>query len=173
MIVFLTYKREKYLPKKDRIPASIAFKRKIMKNLLLSLILLLPLGLFAQELKESDKIQPMVIKDQFEKNISITTQTKQIVMAFSKEQGERIKLFLETNPHYLAENSAIYLMDVSAVPGMVMSMFMLPKFQKYSYTVGLVENEKDVAYFPKKENLITVITLDNLNVTSIVFKEVL
>ena len=78
-----------------------------MKNLLLSLILLLPLGLFAQELKESDKIQPMVIKDQFEKNISITTQTKQIVMASSKEQGERIKLFLEANPHYLAENSAI------------------------------------------------------------------
>ena len=115
----------------------------------------------------------MAIKDQFEKNIAITTQTKQILLAFSKEQGEKVKVFLEANPNYLAENNAIYLMDVSTVPGMVMSMFMLPKFQKYSYTVGLVENEKDIAYFPKKENLITVITLDNLNVTSIAFKEVL
>ena len=144
-----------------------------MKNLLLSFILLLPLGLFAQELKEGDPIQQMVIKDQFEKNISLTTQTKQIMIAFSKEQGEKVKVFLEANPNYLADNNAIYLMDVSTVPGMVMSMFMLPKFKKYSYTIGLVENEKDIAYFPKKENLITVITLDNLNVTSIAFKEVL
>jgi hypothetical protein len=43
----------------------------------------------------------MVIKDQFEKNISITTQTKQIVIAFSKAQGESIRLFLEANPNYL------------------------------------------------------------------------
>ncbi|MBP6497579.1 MAG: hypothetical protein KA253_02795 [Campylobacteraceae bacterium] len=144
-----------------------------MKNLLLSLLLLLPLGLFAQDLKEGSPLKTMAIKDQFEKNIAITTQTKQILLAFSKEQGEKVKVFLEANPNYLAENNAIYLMDVSTVPGMVMSMFMLPKFQKYSYTVGLVENEKDIAYFPKKENLITVITLDNLNVTSIAFKEVL
>lgn len=144
-----------------------------MKNLLLSLMLLLPLGLFAQELKEGDPIQQMVIKDQFEKNISITTQTKQIVIAFSKEQGEKVKLFLEANPNYLAENNALYLMDATAVPSMVMSMFMLPKMKKYGYTVGLIENEKDIAYLPKKENFITVLTLDNLTVTSVVFKEVL
>lgn len=144
-----------------------------MKNLLLSLMLLLPLGLFAQDLKEGTPIKAMVFKDQFEKNVSITDKTKQIVIAFSKEQGEKVKVFLEANPNYLAANNAIYLVDVSTVPGMVMSMFMLPKFKKYSYTIGLVENDKDIAYFPKKENFITVITLDNLNITSIVFKEAL
>lgn len=144
-----------------------------MKNLLLSLMLLLPLGLFAQDLKEGISIKAMVFKDQFEKNVSITDKTKQIVIAFSKEQGEKVKVFLEANPNYLAANNAIYLVDVSTVPGMVMSMFMLPKFKKYSYTIGLVENDKDIAYFPKKENFITVITLDNLNITSIVFKEAL
>ena len=97
-----------------------------MKNLLLSLLLLLPLGLFAQDLKEGSPLKTMAIKDQFEKNIAITTQTKQILLAFSKEQGEKVKVFLETNPNYLAENNAVYLMDVSTVPGMVMSMFMLP-----------------------------------------------
>jgi len=144
-----------------------------MKNLLLSFMLLLPLGLFAQDLKEGTPIQAMVFKDQFEKNIAITDKTKQIMIAFSKVKGESVKVFLEANPNYLVENNAVYLMDVSTVPSMVMSMFMLPKFKKYSYTVGLIENEKDVDYFPKKENFITVITLDNLNVTSIVFKEAL
>lgn len=144
-----------------------------MKNLLLSLMLLLPLGLFAQDIKEGSSMQTMVFNDQFEKNASITAQTKQIVIAFSKVQGESVKVFLEANPNYLATNNTLYLMDVTTVPSMVMSMFMLPKFKKYSYTVGLIENKKDLAYFPKKENLITVITLDNLNVTSIVFKEAL
>jgi hypothetical protein len=54
---------------------------------------------------------------------------------------------------------------------MVMSMFMMPKFKKYSYSIGLLENEKDLAYFPKKPDLLTVITLDNLNVTAIDFKD--
>jgi hypothetical protein len=78
---------------------------------------------------------------------------------------------LEANPNYLSENSALYLMDATAVPSIVMSMFMMPKFKKYSYAIGLLENEKDVAYFPKKEDQLTIITLNNLNVTAIAFKE--
>ena len=62
-------------------------------------------------------------------------------------------------------------MDATAVPSMVMSMFMMPKFKKYTYSIGLLDNEKDVAYFPKKEDRITVISLENLNVTAIDFKE--
>lgn len=62
-------------------------------------------------------------------------------------------------------------MDVTSVPGMVMSMFMLPKFKNYSYPVGLIEEKEALAYFPKKEGNITLITLDNLKVTAITFKE--
>ena len=143
-----------------------------MKKIFLScMLLLLPLWLFAQELKEGEQIVPLDIKDQFTKNIPITAQTKQIIVVFSKEKGEGMKLFFEANPTYLADNNAVYLMDISSVPSLVMSMFMLPKLEKYNYSVGLLENEKDIAYFPKKENCITVITLENLTVTSITYKE--
>lgn len=142
-----------------------------MKKLLLAAILLLPFGLFADTLKEGVSIQAPIIKDQFEKNVNITPQTKQIIIAFTKSQGDVMKAFIEANPNYLSENNALYFMDTTSVPSMVMSMFMMPKFKKYTYSIGLLENEKDVAYFPKKEDRMTVITLDNLNVTTISFQE--
>lgn len=142
-----------------------------MRRLLFAVMLLLPFGLCADALKEGMPIQAPTIKDQFEKNVSITPQTKQIIIAYTKSQGDVMKAFLEANPNYLSENNALYLMDATTVPGIVMSMFMMPKFKKYTYAIGLLENEKDVAYFPKKEDRMTVITLDNLNVTAIDFKE--
>jgi len=142
-----------------------------MKKLLLLIAFILPFGLFAESLKEGSVIQAPAIKDQFEKTMSITPQTKQIIIAYTKSQGDVMKAFFEANPNYLSENSALYLMDATAVPSLVMSMFMMPKFKKYPYAIGLLENEKDVAYFPKKEDRLTVITLDNLNVTTIDFKE--
>lgn len=142
-----------------------------MRQLLFAVMLLLPFGLFADALKEGMPIQAPTIKDQFEKNVSITPQTKQIIIAYTKSQGDVMKAFLEANPNYLSENNALYLMDATTVPGIVMSMFMMPKFKKYTYAIGLLETEKDVAYFPKKEDRMTVITLDNLNVTAIDFKE--
>ena len=142
-----------------------------MRRLLFAVMLLLPFGLCADALKEGMPIQAPTIKDQFEKNVSITPQTKQIIIAYTKSQGDVMKAFLEANPNYLSENNALYLMDATTVPGIVMSMFMMPKFKKYTYVIGLLENEKDVAYFPKKEDRMTVITLDILNVTAIDFKE--
>jgi len=142
-----------------------------MKYFICALLVLLPFGLFADTLKEGTLIQAPVIKDQFEKTVSIAPQTKQVIIAYTKSQGDVIKAFLEANPNYLTENNALYLMDATAVPSMVMSMFMMPKFKKYTYSIGLLDNEKDVAYFPKKEDRITVISLENLNVTAIDFKE--
>ena len=64
-------------------------------------------------------------------------------------------------------------MDASAVPGMIMSMFMLPKFKKYDYSIGLIEDEKEAGLFPQKENHLTVISLENHIVTHISFKQTL
>jgi len=144
-----------------------------MKYLLIAFMFLLPFGLFAQPLSVGTTIEATQFKDQFEKNLSITTQTQQLIVVFSKVEGEKVKAFLEANPNYLREKNALYLMDVTPVPSMVMSMFMLPKFKKYAYPIGLIEDEKLLAPFPKKEKFITFMTLENFKVTSIEFKEIL
>lgn len=142
-----------------------------MKYIFTAFMLFLPFGLFAQTLNEGENIKAISLKDQFEKNLTVSTETKQIIVAFTKDQGAQVKTFLDANPNYLLEQKALYFMDVTSVPGMVMSMFMLPKFKNYSYPVGLIEEKEALAYFPKKEGNITLITLDNLKVTAISFKE--
>ncbi|AFL67808.1 hypothetical protein [Sulfurospirillum barnesii] len=142
-----------------------------MKYFYALFLFVLPLALFANTLKEGSAIEFPSIKDQFEKKVLLTAQTKQVIVAFTQAQGSSIKSFLEKNPNYLAENNAIYIMDATAVPSMVMSLFMMPKFKKYSYSIGLLEDKKDVAYFPKKEEHMTIIQLDNFTVSSVTFKE--
>lgn len=97
--------------------------------------------------------------------------TKQIIVAFTKDQGNQIKAFLDENPNYLKEHNALYFMAASGVPSMVMSLFMLPKFKDYAYSIGIVEEKNDAAYLPKQEGKITVISLDNLHIASIDYKE--
>ncbi len=143
-----------------------------MKSILAIVMLcLLPFGLLAQSFQEGVSISPFSVKDQFEKNLSIDANTKEIIIAFAQEQGNVMKTFLEANPNYLSQNNAVYLMDATKVPSMVLSMFMLPKFKKYPYTIGVVEDEKMVATFPFQEGKLTVITLENLTIKAISFKD--
>ena len=65
-----------------------------MKYFICALLVLLPFGLFADTLKEGTLIQAPVIKDQFEKTVSIAPQTKQVIIAYTKSQGDVIKAFL-------------------------------------------------------------------------------
>jgi hypothetical protein len=143
-----------------------------MKSILTIVMLcLLPFGLLAQSFQEGVSISPFSVRDQFEKNLSIDANTKEIIIAFAQEQGNVMKTFLEANPNYLSQNNAVYLMDATKVPSMVLSMFMLPKFKKYPYTIGVVEDEKMVATFPFQEGKLTVITLENLTIKAISFKD--
>lgn len=143
-----------------------------MKKFFVVLLCLLPLGLFAEALKEGSNVAPLsVVKDQFKKSVALDGTTKQIIVAFTKDQGNQIKAFLDENPNYLKEHNALYFMDASGVPSMVMSLFMLPKFKDYAYSIGIVEEKNDAAYLPKQEGKITVISLDNLHIASIDYKE--
>lgn len=135
--------------------------------------MLLPMSLLADVLQENGIFPTLKLKDQFEKEVVINAQTKQIIIAFTKAQGETMKAFLETNPNYLSDNNALYMMDATEVPSVIMSMFMMPKFKKYGYSVGLVEDKQTAQTLPKQNDKLTVLSLDNLRITQIDFKEAL
>lgn len=136
---------------------------------ILASILLMVSFIFAGTLEKGSVLEHKSFNDQFEKPLVITKDTKQLILAFSKDVGAVVKEGLDKNKNYLSNNNAIYLVDVSAVPGFVMSFFMLPKFKKYDYKMALIEDEKKAAYFPREEEKITIITLDNFKVTDIKF----
>lgn len=137
---------------------------------LLSIVLAAGLA-FGATIKVSENLATLKVNDQFDKPMAVTNDTKKIIVAFSKEKGEEIKAYLDANPNFLKEQNALYLADVSAAPSFVTSLFMVPKFKKYSYSMGLIRDEDVAAKFPRQEEMMTVISLKDSVVTNIEFKK--
>ncbi|MEW6551111.1 MAG: hypothetical protein AB1389_03190 [Campylobacterota bacterium] len=129
--------------------------------------------LFANQFKVGDNLSSFSCENQFEKKMAVAQSTKKMIVAFSKEKGEVIKQFLDKNPDYLKTQNALYIADVSSAPAFVTSMFMIPKFKSYSFEMGIIKDEAKATQFPKKDDMITVISLENGVIKNIEFKPTL
>jgi len=124
---------------------------------------------FANGLEIGQKFPFESFENQHGKELVVTNDTKKLIVAFTKKQGEIVKEFLVENKGYLKSNDAIYLTDVSSVPSFVMSMFMLPKFQEYEYEMGLIKDEAKAQVIPVNGEQLTIIELNDLTITAISF----
>jgi hypothetical protein len=141
----------------------------VMKKIIL-VSLALTTFLFGAVLKVGDTLQTTQFTNQFDKDVFITKESKKLILVFSKDKGEVVKTFLEKNPNYLLSIKGHYFADVSGAPSFVTKVFMMPKFQKYPFSMIILKDEKYRDIFPNNEEFITVITLDNLKITQIEFK---
>jgi len=140
-----------------------------MKRILFSIVFL-GTFLLGESLKVGDTFPQISFKNQFEQKVSVSKNIKQFIVVFSKDDGEKVKIFLEKNPTYLQTNKALYAADLSEAPSLVISMFMRPKFKKYPYSMILLEEKQQAELFPKNENKITIFTLENLQIKKIEYK---
>jgi hypothetical protein len=124
---------------------------------------------FASNLEIGQKFPFDSFENQHGKALVITNDTKKLIVAFTKKQGEVVKEFLAKNKAYLKDNDAVYLTDVSSVPSFVMSMFMLPKFKEYEYEMGLIKDEVKAQTIPVNGEQLTIIELNDFIITSISF----
>ncbi len=126
--------------------------------------------LLGESLKVGDTFPQTSFKNQFEQKVTLSKDIKKFIVVSSKEDGEKVKIFLEKNPTYLQSNNALYGADLSEAPSFVISMFMKPKFKKYPYSMILLEEKQQAELFPKSENKITILTLDNFQIKKIEYK---
>lgn len=126
---------------------------------------------FASSVEIGQKFPHTNFENQHSQPLVVNDETQKIIIAYTKEAGEVVRNFLAQNEGYLEQNSAIYLTDVSAVPSFVMSMFMMPSFKKYDFEMGLVRDEVVANSLPTEGGKLTIIELDNLEVTSISFSQ--
>ncbi len=139
-------------------------------KIIIMFLLLLEI-LFADVLNVDDKFPFHSFSDQFEKKLTVTPQTKEIIISFSKKNGTEVKAFLESHKGYLKQRHAIYLADVTSAPSIAMSLFMKPALKKYDFSVGLIEDDAMAERLPKMEGKTTVIRLDKMIITSITYKD--
>ena len=137
----------------------------MIKKLLLTAFL--GLTLFANPLTTGESLPALKIKDQFEKEFTIDSSIKTIIFSASKSEGTTIKEFLLTkDKDYLTTNKAFYVADITGMPSIITNLIAMPKTKGYPFSVLLVD-DSNKGLFPVKEDMISIISLENGKVTDI------
>lgn len=109
------------------------------KRIFISLISVL---LFVCKFDEVQVLQKIELKDQFDATVQIDEKTKWIVFSTDKYISDLINKALEDlKLTDLAKSNGTYVADISAMPGMVTTMFALPKMKKYPLKSSLIARE--------------------------------
>jgi hypothetical protein len=112
----------------------------------------------------------MELKDQHDQAVAINEQTNLVLFAAGKSTSALMSKVLEDlPPSTLKDKKAIYVADISGMPGFITKMVAIPKMQKRPYTIALLRDEAQSKRFPQKDGAITVIKLKSGKVTEITF----
>lgn len=141
-------------------------------NKAITIMLLLASFLFADIVKVNETIQNFNLPDQFGKNHTVNSKDyKLIIVSVQKDTSVMLNKFLEKQEKgFLKKKSAIFISDIHSMPSLITKFFALPKMKKYKYPLLLVYDEKE-NIFPKKENHLTVLKLQNDKVVSISYEK--
>ena len=127
----------------------------------------LGLSAIANSLIVGNNLPTLTIKDQFEKNHTIDANIKTIIFSATKTEGTTIKEFLLTkDKDYLATNNTVYVADITGMPSLITKFIAMPKMKDYPFSVLLVD-EATKGLFPVKEDMISIISLENGKITDI------
>ncbi|MDY0137602.1 MAG: hypothetical protein RBS36_10580 [Thiomicrospira sp.] len=133
-----------------------------------SFLKILALSVLVFSSAQAQTLETQTFEDQFGEQISLTEHTQWLVFAFDKVGGEWVKTaFEEANVTDLAAKNALYVSDISAMPGFVTRMFALPKMRDYAFKVALDYEGAQTANWPRAEGTVTLMRLDNLNLVDV------
>ncbi len=122
------------------------------------------LGLFlmasqvmAKPLQVGDGYPTIQLKDQHDQAVVINEQVQMILFAAGKSSSELMSKTLEALPaNTLKDKKALYVADISGMPGFITKMVAIPRMQKMPYSISLIRDEVGQV-FPKKDSAITII----------------
>ncbi|WP_130538194.1 hypothetical protein [Thiomicrorhabdus indica] len=134
-----------------------------------SLFLGVALGLSAFAVQAQIQTLPATqFQDANEQTIELTPQTKWVLLSSEKAAGKAVKESLEALEITDVEAvGGLYIADVSAMPGFITKLFAIPKMQDYSFRMAVVNDETQLQGWPKKEDHVTAMKLNNLYVESV------
>jgi len=115
-------------------------------------------------------MQPFTLKDQFGKEHTVTTMPKIMVISFGKETGQLISsYFNELGSEYLTKHDIKLIADVSGVPSLLRKTIIVPKMKKYNFEILLSTDKSFTEQFPKKDDKLTVLKIENNKIVDTIF----
>lgn len=139
-----------------------------MKKILLSLCLACPLWALAGGPVEPGQHLPgLHLKDQHDRDWYVHADTRLVIFAAGRKGSNLVLAVLGPQPRgFLASRHAVYLADMSRMPGFVTRHFALPALRDQAFEVGVVLDEQTLAGWPRQDDAVTLIRLDQGRVVS-------
>lgn len=126
------------------------------------------LSLSAWAFRVGDSIPTQSFQDQHQQLLQVSTDTESVYVVSSREQGDWMAQILSDQPsEYLATRKAVYLADMSQLPGFVMSLFVLPALRQQHYRLGVVTDEIALTHWQGDDRAVVQYLLKNREVVSI------
>lgn len=141
-----------------------------MKRILLPVLFVVHMAATAAVLQPGESLPPINLTDQHEKPLAIARDTRLVFFAAEMDGSRLMTKALAALPATaLKDRNAVYIADISGMPGLVSIIFAVPKMQREPYPVGLIKEAKEGASLPRKPGAVTVLTVDAGRVSGIEF----
>lgn len=110
------------------------------------------LGLFStavMAIEPGERLAPWTLLDQFEQPYSLDEQLQVLLVARDMEGAKLMESALQGKPKgYLEQRHALFLADISRMPGPIASLFAVPAMRDYSYRVLLDRQARVAPRYP-------------------------
>jgi hypothetical protein len=133
-----------------------------------ALALWLPAGAPAAPLQPGAELPALQISDQHQRPLKLDASTRLLIFAADMAGSDLVKGVLQGQAAGLLERlQAVYLVDLSAMPGLITQMVALPRLRELPYAVGVVRDAERTADLPRLAGQATVLLLDAGRVTQV------
>ena len=133
-----------------------------MKKLLLTLCLACPLWVSAGPIKVGQALPTLSLQNQHGQAWRIAPDTQMVIFAAGRTASNLVMAVLSSQPKgWLTSRQAVYLADMSKMPGFATRMFALPALREMPFTVGVSLQEGMLAAWPREAEGVTLIELAN------------
>lgn len=120
--------------------------------------------------KKGDEVVGIALEDQFGEAANIDASTRLVLFTRDMDAGDIVKAALiEKRAVDLEALGLVYAADVSGMPGLVRRMFAIPAMRKRGYSMLLDSKGEMTRRIPGEPGRVTLIALDDLEVTSVRF----
>jgi hypothetical protein len=118
-----------------------------------------------------DAMTPFELPDQHDKTHAVDAGVKVLLLSRDMDGGGVVRTALERQGDaaaaFLTERSAVYVADVSRMPGLVRSLIAIPRMRGRPYPVLLDQEGATTAGLPSAEGKASVLWLDGLRLVRV------
>ena len=128
----------------------------------------LPMFSWAEAPTPGQAMPSVLVQDQHEQPWGIAADTRLVLFATGRKAANLAMEVLGEQPKgFLATRHALYLADMSKMPGFITRTFALPSLREQPFAVGVVLEENLLSDWPRQQDAVTLIRLEKGRVVAV------